>query len=169
MCEQGTLVVAFHTSSVHKTMYRGDEWHVASPLPKGCSHRVATFHTPFRHGISPTPHHYITRTEHQECSYFQITSVTKRRSITNTSIDDKASSKNSSCLTHAKCRKLQIQEFFHAYTRVRLTWLQSWQSPWHPMLQNTHSRTRKSGYESKLNPQTSKSFQYQACLPISSS
>jgi hypothetical protein len=76
---------------------------------------------------------------------------------------------NQSCLAHAKCRKLQIQEFFHAYTRVRLTWLQSWQSPWHPILQNTHSRTRKSGYESKLNPQTSKSFQYQACLPISSS
>ena len=44
MCEQGTLVVAFHTSSVHKTMYQGDEWHVASPLPKGCSHRVSNFH-----------------------------------------------------------------------------------------------------------------------------
>jgi hypothetical protein len=25
-------------------MYQGDEWHVASPLPKGCSHRVANFH-----------------------------------------------------------------------------------------------------------------------------
>ena len=72
MCEQGTLVVAFHTSSVHKTMYQGDEWHVATPLPKGRSHRVANFHTPFRHGISPTPHHYIVRTEHQECSYFQV-------------------------------------------------------------------------------------------------
>ena len=40
---------------------------------------------------------------------------------------------NSSCSTHAKnvvSRKLQIQEFLHAYTRVKLTWLQVW----HPIL-----------------------------------
>ena len=54
MCEQGTLVVAFHTSSVHKTMYQGDEWHVASPLPKGCSHRVANFHRYPEGGTSRT-------------------------------------------------------------------------------------------------------------------
>ena len=54
MCEQGTLVVAFHTSSVHKTMYQGDEWHVASPLSKGCSHRVANFHRYPEGGTSRT-------------------------------------------------------------------------------------------------------------------
>ena len=34
----------FSTNLPRLKLYHDDEWHVASPLPKGCSHRVSNFH-----------------------------------------------------------------------------------------------------------------------------
>ena len=72
-----------------------DEWHVASPLSKGCSHRVSNFHTPFRHDISST---YITAVPGRKMFTFQIISMIKRYPKKYTcfqkcKVDDKASSK----------------------------------------------------------------------------
>ena len=68
-----TLVVAFHVSSVHK-LYNHDKWHVASPLPKGCSHRASNFHKKDdliemgnAHPISCCCHHGVRNRSSKRC------------------------------------------------------------------------------------------------------
>ena len=84
-----------------------DEWHVASPLPKGCSHRVSNFHTPFRHDISSTHSLADTLTSLPDTDTnqisakmftFQIISMIKKistevRVLPRRKVDDKVSSK----------------------------------------------------------------------------
>ena len=95
-----TLVVAFHVSSMHNYT-TNDEWHVASPLPKGCSHRVSNFHTPFRHDISSThslPDTDTNQISAKKCSRFRSYPWSKKistevRVLPKLTVDDKASSK----------------------------------------------------------------------------
>ena len=45
----------FSTNLPRIELHHYDEWHVASPLPKGCSHRASNFHNKSRQQESPVP------------------------------------------------------------------------------------------------------------------
>ena len=110
------------------------------------SHRVSNFHTPFRHDISSThslPYlHIASRYGYhsnirRKMFTFQIISMIKiskklqkhvqitfmiktskeAHILPKLTADDKASSENASCSTHAQCRNFQIQIFSVAKAR----------------------------------------------------
>ena len=77
-----------------------DEWHVASPLPKGCSRRASNFHTPFRHDISSNhittmygSSDHIRRKMLMVPDHIHDQKIVKEERLPKHKVDDEASSK----------------------------------------------------------------------------
>ena len=94
-----TLAVAFHVSSVHQ-LYNHDEWHVASPLPKGCSTGCQISIPPFdmtSHPLTSLPGTDTNRIFAEKCSRSRShpwsKDIQRSTRLPKHKVDDKASSK----------------------------------------------------------------------------